>query len=90
VVTTPKVYRRMAALADDRDIDHQMEVLPSGATDTSGFQNTRRARPVGAISVPTRYLHTVTESAHHADVEAAIDLLVAFLDTETGEHDYSL
>ena len=90
VVTTPKVHRRMRSLAEDRGIDHQMEVLPSGATDTSGFQNTRRARPVGAISIPTRYLHTVTETVHHADVENTIDLLVAFLETETGEHDYSL
>ncbi|UPV99559.1 M42 family metallopeptidase [Halorussus gelatinilyticus] len=90
VVTTPKVHRRMRSVAEDRGIDHQLEVLPSGATDTSGFQNTHGAKPVGAISVPTRYLHTVTESVHHADVEATIDLLTAFLDTETGDHDYSL
>ncbi|MFC4449714.1 M42 family metallopeptidase [Halorussus aquaticus] len=90
VVTTPKVHRRMRSVAEERGIDHQLEVLPSGATDTSGFQNTHGAKPVGAISVPTRYLHTVTESAHHADVEATIDLLTAFLETETGDHDYSL
>ncbi|WP_135851440.1 M42 family metallopeptidase [Halorussus salinus] len=90
VVTTPKVHRRMRSVAEDRDIDHQLEVLPSGATDTSGFQNTHGAKPVGAISIPTRYLHTVTESVHHADVEATIDLLAALLDTETGDHDYSL
>jgi len=90
VVTTPKVHRRMRSVAEDRDIDHQVEVLPSGATDTSGFQNTHGAKPVGAISIPTRYLHTVTESAHRDDVAAAIDLLTAFLETETGDHDYSL
>jgi endoglucanase len=90
VVTTSKVHRRMRSVAEDRDVDHQLEVLPSGATDTSGFQNTHGAKPVGAISIPTRYLHTVTESVHHADVEATIDLLTAFLDTETGDHDYSL
>ena len=90
VVTTPKVHRRMRSVAEDRDVRHQLEVLPSGATDTSGFQNTHGAKPVGAISIPTRYLHTVTESVHHADVEAAIDLLTGFLETETGNHDYSL
>jgi endoglucanase len=90
VVTTPKVHRRMRSVAEDRDIDHQMEVLPSGATDTSGFQNTHGAKPVGAISIPTRYLHTVTESVHRDDVAATIDLLSAFLETETGDHDYSL
>ncbi|SIQ98674.1 endoglucanase [Haladaptatus litoreus] len=90
VVTSPKVHRRMRELAEERDIDHQLEVLPSGGTDTAGFQNTHGAKPVGAVSIPTRYLHTVTESAHGDDVSATIDLLTAFLETETGEHDYSL
>ena len=90
VITTPKVHRRMRSVAEDADIDHQIEVLPAGGTDTAGFQNTNGARPVGAISVPTRYLHTVTETANGDDIGATIDLLTAFLRTETGAHDYSL
>jgi len=90
VVTNPKVNRRMRSVADERDVPYQLEVLPAGGTDTAGFQNTFGAKPVGAISIPTRYLHTVTESAHVDDVEAAIDLLVAVLETETGEDDYTL
>ncbi|MFD1512190.1 M42 family metallopeptidase [Halomarina rubra] len=90
VVTNPKVNRRMRSVADDEEIPYQLEVLPSGGTDTAGFQNTFGAKPVGAISIPTRYLHTVTESAHVDDVAAAIDLLVAVLETETGEEDYTL
>jgi endoglucanase len=90
VVTNPKVNRRLRSVADERDIPYQLEVLPSGGTDTAGFQNTFGAKPVGAISIPTRYLHTVTESAHVDDVAAAIDLLVAALETETGEADYTL
>lgn len=88
VITTPKVVRRLRDVAADADIDHQLEVLPSGGTDTAKLQNAAGATPVGAISIPTRYLHTVTESAHGDDIAAAIDLLVAFLETETGEHDY--
>ena len=90
VVTNPKVNRRLRSVAEEQDVDHQTEILPSGGTDTAGFQNTHGAKPVGAISVPTRYLHTVTESVHGDDVTAAIDLLAAFLKTETGEHDYRL
>ena len=90
VITNPKVTRRLRSLAEERDIPVQLEVLPRGGTDTAGFQHSFGAKPVGAVSVPTRYLHTVTESAHRADVEATIDLLAAFLDTETGEHDYTL
>jgi endoglucanase len=40
--------------------------------------------------VPTRYLHTPTESVHGDDVAAAVELLVGFLETEDGEHDYTL
>ncbi|QLD88506.1 M42 family metallopeptidase [Natronomonas salina] len=90
VITNHKVHRRLRSLAEDREIAHQLEVLPAGGTDTGGLQRTSGATPAGAISVPTRYLHTPTESVHEADVAAVIDLLVGFLETEDGEHDYTL
>jgi tetrahedral aminopeptidase len=90
VITNPKVHRRMQAVADERGIDFQLEILPAGGTDTAGFQNTAGAKPVGAISIPTRYLHTVTETAHIDDVAATIDLLCAFLESEDGGHEYTL
>ena len=90
VITSPKVHRRLVSVAEENGIDYQLEILPAGGTDTAGFQNTYGAKPVGAISIPTRYLHTVTESAHNGDIAGTIDLLTAFLESETGEHDYSL
>jgi putative aminopeptidase FrvX len=90
VITNPKVHGRLEDVAEDQDIEYQLEVLPAGGTDTAGFQRSGGATPVGAISVPTRYLHTVTESAHVDDVDATIDLLAGFLETETGDHDYTL
>jgi endoglucanase len=90
VITNPKVHGRMEDVAEKQDIDYQLEVLPAGGTDTAGFQRSGGATPVGAISVPTRYLHTVTESAHVDDIAATIDLLAGFLETETGDHDYTL
>ncbi|MDG5817477.1 M42 family metallopeptidase [Natronococcus sp. A-GB7] len=90
VITNPKVHRRMQAVADERGIDFQLEILPAGGTDTAGFQNTAGAKPVGAISIPTRYLHTVTETAHVDDIAATIDLLEAFLESEDGDHEYTL
>ena len=90
VITNPKVHGRMEEVAEGEEVDYQLEVLPAGGTDTAGFQRARGAIPVGAISVPTRYLHTVTESAHVDDIASTIDLLTAFLETETGDHDYML
>lgn len=88
VITSPKVVRRLRDVADEADIEYQLEVLPSGGTDTAKLQTAGGATPVGAISVPTRYLHTVTESAHGDDIAGAVELLTAFLATETGQHDY--
>lgn len=90
VITSPKVHKRLAQVATEAGISHQFEILPAGGTDTAGFQTPAGAKPVGAVSIPTRYLHTVTESAHHADISATIDLLTRFLESETGEFDYRL
>jgi endoglucanase len=90
VITNPKVHNRLQSLADEREIDYQLEVLPAGGTDTAGFQRFGGATPVAALSIPTRYLHTVTETAHVEDIAATIDLLTAALETETGDHDYRL
>ncbi|WP_254523016.1 M42 family metallopeptidase [Natrinema caseinilyticum] len=90
VITNPKLHGRLRSIAETEDIDYQLEILPSGGTDTAGFQQTAGAKPVGAISVPTRYLHTVTETAHVDDIRATVDLLEAFLETEDGTYDYTL
>ena len=90
VITNPKVHKRLRTVAETNDIPYQLEVLPQGGTDTAGFQNTAGAKPVGALSVPTRYLHTTTEMADEDDVAAVVDLLVAFLESESGDHDYTL
>lgn len=90
VITNPKVNSRLQEVADEAAIEYQLEVLPAGGTDTAGFQRASGATPVGAVSIPTRYLHTVTESAHVEDIDATIQLLTAFLDSETGDHDYTL
>ena len=89
-ITNHKLHRRIRSVAESRDIDHQFEVLPSGGTDTGGLQRAGGATPAGAISVPTRYLHTPTECVHESDLEAVVELLLATLETEDGDHDYTL
>jgi endoglucanase len=90
VITNPKVNQRIQDVANDADIEFQLEVLPAGGTDTAGFQRASGATPVGALSMPTRYLHTVTESAHVEDIQATIELLTAFLEREDDDRDYTL
>lgn len=88
VVTTPAVSRRFQTVAEEASIPYQTEILPAGGTDTAPLQRHGGARPVGALSIPTRYLHTVTESAHVGDIEATADLLAAVVNTETGTESY--
>jgi endoglucanase len=79
VICSREVVDRLSALAVKFKIKHQFEILPRGGTDAGAIQRVRSGVKTAAISVPTRYLHTVTETVHRADVAAAEALLVRFL-----------
>ncbi|MGB9862176.1 MAG: M42 family peptidase, partial [Candidatus Bipolaricaulaceae bacterium] len=76
----PGLVRFLVKLAEERKIPYQMEILPRGGTDAGAIQLAREGAAVVTISVPTRYVHTVVEAAHKKDIEAAIQLLTAFLE----------
>lgn len=71
----------MAELAEARGIQHQFEVLPLGGTDAGAMQRSRTGVASVTLSNPSRYVHTVTEMLHKADLAAAVALLCAFLET---------
>lgn len=81
MVATGWLVDRMADLAAAQDIKHQFEVLPLGGTDAGAIQRSRRGVPSITLSTPSRYVHTVTEMVSKADLEAAVALLTAFLQT---------
>ncbi len=66
-------------LAQKKKITYQMEVLPLGGTDAGAIQRSRAGVPSITLSIPTRYVHTVTECVHVDDVRATIELLNAYL-----------
>ncbi len=88
-ISNPKLVRTMRELAEKKKIKYQMEILPRGGTDAGAIQMTREGVAAITLSIPTRYLHSVVEAAHKDDIQAAIDLLAAFLET-AHEVDYSL
>jgi putative aminopeptidase FrvX len=73
------LVQTFVSLAEKENIAHQMEVLPLGGTDASGIQLSRAGVPSITLSIPCRYVHTVTESIHIDDVSATIVLLCAYL-----------
>ncbi|MBK9126644.1 MAG: M42 family peptidase [Phycisphaerales bacterium] len=79
VISHRGLYDEFVALAQKHKIPFQREVLPRGGTDAGAVQRTRAGTRAITISVPTRYIHTVTESIHRRDALAAVDLVAAWL-----------
>jgi endoglucanase len=69
------------AVAKKHKIPHQLSLLPRGGTDAAAVQRSRSGVRAMTLSIPTRYIHTVTESVHTRDLQSAIDLLAAWLET---------
>jgi endoglucanase len=70
----------LEAVARRREIPHQLSILPRGGTDAGAMQRQRGGVRVMTLSIPTRYIHTTTESVHKRDIQSAIDLLAAWLE----------
>ena len=80
-ISHPGLVKAMKKLAQERDIPYQMEILPRGGTDAGALQMAHDGAAVITLSIPTRYVHSVIETAHKMDIEATINLLAAFLET---------
>jgi endoglucanase len=73
-------------LAEEKQIPYQMEVLTRGGTDSGAIHLSRAGTPSGVVSIPTRYVHSPSEMVDLDDIEAAVQLVVAVMETpfETG------
>jgi len=81
MITSPQIKRWMADVATDKNIPFQWEVLEYGGTDSGAIHLSRGGVPSGVLSIPTRYVHSPAEMMDKRDVEAAVDLLVALLES---------
>lgn len=82
LVVPPQVRDWMVTTAEAQGIPYQLELLPMGATDAAAIQTALSGVPSGVISIPCRYVHTVSETVDMTDVNASVDLLVALLSQE--------
>lgn len=71
----------LVAVADERGIAHQLEVMVRGGTDTRELQLSGDGAVAGCVSIPTRYIHQVVETCHPDDLDACVALVVAFCET---------
>ncbi len=88
LICHPKVFAHFRAIAEKRNIKHQIEILSMGGTDAGAVQRLHGGIPSLTLSIPTRYVHTVNETVHAADMDACVDLLAGYIE-EAGEGDYS-
>jgi endoglucanase len=73
------LVREIETLAIKNDIPYQRTMLAAGGQDGAAAQQAAAgARAVGIV-VGTRYIHTVTEMIHKTDLQAALDILTAYL-----------
>jgi endoglucanase len=78
-IVPPAMKNLMIKRAEEAGIPYQLEILTLGSTDASGIQITGMGIPSGAISIPTRYIHTTSETVDVHDVQACVDLLAEML-----------
>ena len=78
VICTPAVCAALERAAADCGISVQREILQFGGTDTAMLQKTGAGVQVGAVSIPTRYIHSPSELCAVSDVEQAAALLARF------------
>jgi len=77
-----RMVRFLKEVAKKKKISWQPELLPSGGTDTAAIQRMSGdgGAIVGALSIPTRHIHSVIEMANKEDIRSTIDLLKGALE----------
>ena len=75
----PAVFDRLVDCAEKASIPIQIEADPRPTgTDARSIQIAREGVPTGLVGIPLRYMHTPSEVIDLDDLEAVVQLLVAF------------
>ena len=80
VICHEEVVKALDEIAKENKITVQKEILLYGGTDTSSMQMTAGGSMAGAVSIPTRYIHSGVESCDLGDVEASVELIAKYIE----------
>lgn len=79
---SPKVFELIVAAAEAAGIDHTISASGRGThTDADSIQISRAGIPTGLVSIPLRYMHSPVELVDLGDLEAVVELIVAFAES---------
>ena len=74
VICSPELVKEMREIAKAGGVKYQNEMLVDGGTDASSIQVVGRGARVGAISIPSAFIHTGVEMVDMVDVLEAVKL----------------
>lgn len=80
VICDRQLVTKMKDIATANSIPYQLEVLEHGGTDAGAMHITKSGVKTGAISIPTRYIHSTCETCDINDIKNAILLVEKIAD----------
>ena len=75
IICHPIIKNLLSDAAEKENIKIQYEVLEKGGTDAGAIHTSGVGVVTGALSIPTRYVHTACETASISDIENAVNIL---------------
>ncbi len=81
IISDHELINDLEAVAKKKRIKVQRSILPRGGQDGGAMQQAMKGCRAAGLSVGTRYIHSVTEMIHKSDLEAARDLVAAWIPT---------
>ena len=86
----PVVFDRLTQVADAEGISYSIQAAPRATrTDADGIHLVRTGVPTGLVSVPNRYMHSPNEIVSISDLDAAANLLAAFVRSLSEDDDFT-
>ncbi len=79
VICHPETVELLQGLAKENKIKYQNEILTKGGTDTSSMQMTGSGSKAGALSIPTRNIHSGVECCDLRDIDGCVSLATAYV-----------
>ncbi|MCD5408091.1 M42 family metallopeptidase [Candidatus Bipolaricaulota bacterium] len=79
IIVSPRLVRFLEETAEREGIPYQYKLPAYGGTDAGAIHLERGGILAGVLSVPCRYIHSPVSTLFLSDLEATIELVVAFL-----------
>ena len=82
IICDADVRVKMIETAKKNKIPYQLEVMTDGGTDAGAIHLTRAGVKTGGVSIPTRYIHSPSETASVDDINNCAELIYNLATTE--------